>query len=170
MGLTPLEGLIMGTRSGDLDSSIYTFLKDNFGFDVEKTNEILNKKSGLLGISELDSDMRTLEEKSGTNEKAALAIEMFCYRLAKYIASYATVLAEIDALIFTGGIGENSSLIREKTLSRLGILNFKVDNALNNENAKNSNHSIVKDGSTRALVVKTNEELMIALDTLNLVR
>lgn len=165
MGLTPLEGLVMGTRSGDMDPSIHEHLVDRLGYDIHKVTKMLNKESGLLGISGIDSDCRTLEEGvENGNERATLAMEIFCYRLTKYIASYAAVIGRIDALIFTGGIGENSSYVRETVLKRLKILGFELDSERNNANGKNSKQLITKDGSTKALVIPTNEELVIAQD------
>ncbi len=147
MGLTPLEGLVMGTRSGDLDPAILFYLVNNCGFNLDEVNNILNKKSGLLGISNLSNDMRELQQAEDTNHQAKLARDIFAYRVAKYIGSYAVALGKIDAVIFTGGIGENDKLIREKIISRLAILNLDSD---------------------QILVIKTNEELAIALDTVNL--
>ena len=123
MGLTPLAGLVMGTRSGDLDPSIHAHIADKLGYDVHKINTMLNKESGFLGRSGINSDMRTIEQAAKQdNKQAVLAIEMFCYRLAKYIASYAILLGRIDALIFTAGIGENSAAIRAKTINYLKSL------------------------------------------------
>ena len=116
MGLTPLEGVVMGTRSGDVDPSLHSFLAANLGWDVYKIDKMLNKESGLLGLSDnLSNDMRTLIEASEQgNEDATLAIEVFCYRLAKSLAALSCSLPRIDGLFFTGGIGENSAYIREK--------------------------------------------------------
>ena len=165
MGLTPLEGLVMGTRSGDIDPGLMMHLVDRLGYDINQVNDLLNKQSGLLGISDLDSDMRNLEEAAeNNNPQAKLAIEIFCYRLAKYIAAYAVTLGGIDALIFTGGIGENSTLIRAKTLSWLTALNFHLDEKLNATNG-DDNGCITTNNSVKALVINTNEELMIARDT-----
>lgn len=164
MGLTPLEGLVMGTRSGDIDPGLMMHLIDRLGYDINQVNDLLNKQSGLLGISDLDSDMRNLEEAAeNNNPQAKLAIEIFCYRLAKYIAAYAVTLGGIDALIFTGGIGENSTLIRAKTLSWLTALNFHLDEDLNATNGDDKG-CITTNNSATALVINTNEELMIARD------
>jgi len=171
MGLTPLEGLVMGTRSGDIDPSIHVHLVDNLGFDIHKVTDILNKESGLLGISGIDSDMRTVEEKAKKgNKRAILAIEIFCYKLAKYIASLIVPLGKLDALIFTGGIGENSETVRAKTLSWLKFFDFKIDSKSNAINGKKTKGVITKKGGPIAIVVPTNEELMIAKDTLSLVK
>jgi acetate kinase len=166
MGLTPLEGLVMGTRSGDVDPSLHSYLADHLGYDVHKVTEILNKKSGLLGISGHGSDMRSIEKKMQEGSaRAQLAFEIFCYRLAKYIASLAVPLGHIDALIFTGGIGENSPLVRAKTLGWLKVFQFELSSKRNNENGKHSKGIITVDNSTIAIVVPTNEELLIARDT-----
>lgn len=165
MGLTPLEGLVMGTRSGDVDPSLHSYLADNMGYDVHKVVEILNKKSGLLGISGFASDMRAIEsEMLEGNVKATLAFDVFCYRLAKYIAALAVPLGRIDALIFTGGIGENSPLARAKVLHMLKIFGYELDVARNDANGKTSKGIITKDNSPIAIVVPTNEELLIARD------
>ena len=169
MGLTPLEGLVMGTRSGDVDPSLHMHLVDNLGYDIHKITNILNKQSGLLGISQTDSDMRTIESKAASGDKqATLALEIFCYRLAKYIASFAVPLGKIDALIFTGGIGENSTVVRAKTLSLLKIFGFVIDPEHNMVHGKNSKGIITKNNGPIAMVVPTNEEQLIAEDTLAL--
>lgn len=166
MGLTPLEGLVMGTRSGDLDPGIFGFLADHLKLSLADINELLNKKSGLLGLSGLSNDMRELEAAASSGHSAAqLAIEVFCYRLAKYIAAMRVPLGHLDALIFTGGIGENSQLVRAKTLSWLGGLGFAVDAALNQRMARGQGGVISADGSPKAMVVNTNEEQMIAWET-----
>ncbi len=169
MGLTPLEGLMMGTRSGDVDPNLHIYLADNLGYDLPKITDILNKQSGLLGVSGIDSDMRTIEDKAAAGDKQAiLALEIFCYRLAKYIASYTVPLGKIDALIFTGGIGENSTTVRAKVLSWLKVFGFAIDTELNMANGKNSKGIITQKNSPIAMVVPTNEELLIAEDTLAL--
>jgi acetate kinase len=166
MGLTPLEGLMMGTRSGDVDPSLYAYLADSLGYDVYKITELLNKKSGLLGVSGFASDMREIEKQViKGNERAVLAFEMFCYRLAKYIAALAVPLGRIDALVFTGGIGENSKMVRAKALGWLKIFNFKLDVERNEVHGKNSQGIISAEGSTVAIVLPTNEEWLIAQDT-----
>ena len=166
MGLTPLEGLMMGTRSGDLDPSIHQFLADQLNTDLEGVTDILNKKSGLLGVSGLSNDMRTLcEAEQNGDQQAKLAIDMFCYRLAKTIGSLAVPLGRIDALVFTGGIGENAAIIRELTLARLNLLGFRIDPKLNSENGESSNGRITCSNSPIALVIATQEEWMIAQDT-----
>lgn len=166
MGLTPLEGLVMGTRSGDIDPGVLIFLEKELGYDAEKLDTLLNKKSGLLGISEIDSDMRTLTKAMNEgDEQATLAINIFCYRLAKTIAALMVPLGRFDALIFTGGIGENAAIIREKTLNLLSHFHFTIDTKANNKNQT----IITTEKSLTSMVVKTNEELMIAKDTVNLI-
>jgi len=170
MGLTPLEGLMMGTRSGDVDPNLHAHLVDNLGLDVHKVTEILNKKSGLLGVSGSSYDMRAIEVSAGHgDERAILALEIFCYRLAKYISALTVPIScagHIDALIFTAGIGENSACVRAKTLGWLKFLGFKIDDTRNVIHGKDSNGIITVDGdSTIAMVVSTNEELLIAQDT-----
>jgi len=165
MGMTPLEGLVMGTRSGDLDPNLHQYLAHTLKLDLEQVTDLLNKKSGLLGLSGLSNDMRELERAAAQGHGGAqLAIEVFCYRLAKYAAAMSVPLGRIDALIFTGGIGENSVLVRSKVLGRLGILGFRVDDERNREAVGGQPGKITSDGSTVALVVNTNEELMIALE------
>jgi acetate kinase len=171
MGLTPLEGLVMGTRSGDIDPSLHMHLVDNLGYNIHKITTMLNKQSGLLGISGIDSDMRTIESKIiAGNKRALLALEIFCYRLAKYIAAFTVPLGRIDALVFTGGIGENSPMVREKTLSWLKFFGFKIDPKRNKLHGKNSKGIITKNQTPVAMVVPTNEELLIAEDTLYLAK
>jgi len=169
MGLTPLAGLVMGTRSGDVDPSLHGYLAQNLGYDLDTITNMFNKKSGLLGISGTVSDMRQIEELATSGDKrAVLAFEIFCYNLAKYIAAYAVPLGRIDALIFTGGIGENSRAVRAKTLQWLKIFNFKIDLASNGNNGKNTGGIITAKDSTIAIVVPTNEEWLIAQDTASL--
>lgn len=171
MGLTPLEGLVMGTRSGDIDASIFSFLHENAHMDIDQITHLLNQKSGLLGLSGLSNDCRTLEEAAANgHEGAVLALEVFAYRLAKYVASMAVANGRLDALVFTGGIGENSTLIREKVLSHLGLLGLFVDHDANLQACFGHTGIITTEQAGRpiALVVPTNEELMIAQDTARL--
>ena len=137
---------------------------------LEEVNNLLNKQSGLLGISELTNDCRGIEEGYAEGHKGAtLALEIFCYRLAKYIASYTVPLGRLDAVVFTGGIGENSDIIREKVLNMLSIFNFNVDKE-RNEAARFGNEGIITaDGSTVAMVIPTNEEWVIAQDSIKLI-
>ena len=170
MGLTPLEGLVMGTRSGDVDPSIFSFLADNLKLSTQQITDILNKESGLMGISELSSDCRVIEEESlNGHEGAVLALEMFSYRLAKYVASMAVAAGGLDALVFTGGIGENSDIIREKVLNYCEFLGFSVDKKANTA-ARFGKAGVITaaDSKVKAVVIPTNEELMIAQDTARL--
>ena len=170
MGLTPLEGLVMGTRSGDVDPSIFSFLADNLKLSTQQITDILNKESGLMGISELSSDCRVIEEESlNGHEGAVLALEMFSYRLAKYVASMAVAAGGLDALVFTGGIGENSDIIREKVLNYCAFFGFSVDKEANTAARFGKAGVITAAGSkVKAVVIPTNEELMIAQDTARL--
>ena len=167
MGMTPLEGLVMGQRSGDLDPSIIGYLSEKEQRPPAELITILNNRSGLLALSKVGADMRLIEEEAQKgNQSAALAIEIFCYRLAKYIGSYLVPLQKIDGLIFTGGIGENSELIREKVVNMLGFLNLSIDTSRNKVHGKNSNGIISVEGQRPlVMVIPTNEELLIALDT-----
>ena len=170
MGLTPLEGLVMGTRSGDVDPSVFSFLADNLKLSTQQITDILNKESGLMGISELSSDCRVIEEESlNGHEGAVLALEMFSYRLAKYVASMAVAAGGLDALVFTGGIGENSDVIREKVLNYCEFLGFSVDKEANTAARFGKAGVITAAGSkVKSVVIPTNEELMIAQDTARL--
>ena len=167
MGLTPLEGLVMGTRSGDIDASVYQFLADNTGMGIKEITDVLNKQSGLLGISELSNDCRTIEEEAAKgHEGAKLALEIFTYRLAKYVASMAVAAGGLDVLAFTGGIGENSDVVRAKVLGYCEFLGLKLDNNANLA-ARFGKASVITtaDSPAVAVVIPTNEELMIAQDT-----
>lgn len=171
MGLTPLEGLVMGTRCGDLDPSIIYHLVHQLGYTIDEVNNMLNKQSGLLGISELTNDCRGIEDGYAEGHKGCtLALEIFCYRLAKYIASYTVPLGRLDAVVFTGGIGENSALVREKVLQHLQIFNFKVDEQRNLAARFGHEGIITSDDSTIAMVIPTNEEWVIAEDALRLIQ
>lgn len=169
MGLTPLEGLVMGTRSGDVDPNLHSHLARTLGWSLERIDTLLNKESGLLGLSGLSNDMRTLEQaREQGHAGATLAIEVFCYRLAKSLAAMSCALQRLDGLIFTGGIGENSPLVRSKTLAHLALLGLKLDTEANARCVRGVAGAIHSDGSPRVLVVPTNEERQIALDTLAL--
>nr|WP_024309443.1 acetate kinase [Pseudomonas sp. P818] len=169
MGLTPLEGLVMGTRSGDVDPNLHSHLARTLGWSLEQIDSMLNKDSGLLGLSGLSNDMRTLEQaREQGHAGASLAIEVFCYRLAKSLAAMSCALRRLDGLIFTGGIGENSALIRSRTLDHLSLLGLKLDAQANARCVRGVAGAIQAEGHTRVLVVPTNEERQIALDTLAL--
>lgn len=171
MGLTPLEGLVMGTRCGDIDPSIIYHLVNRLGYTLDEVNQLLNNQSGLLGISELTSDCRGIElAVQRGHAGASLALDIFCYRLAKYIAAYTVPLGRLDALVFTGGIGENSSLVREKTLNLLKIFRFELDNQRNQAARFGKQGKITKDTGPVAMVILTNEEWVIARDTIDLIQ
>jgi acetate kinase len=163
MGMTPLEGLVMGTRSGDLDPAIPFYLIRQLALPPEKVENLLNKESGLKGVCGF-SDMREIQQRAGEgDEQAALAFEMFCYRVRKYIGAYLAVLGRLDAIIFTGGIGENSGPVRRAVCDGLGHLGITVDEGKNGAVAGKA-AEIQEDGApVKVLVVRTNEELEIAL-------
>lgn len=169
MGLTPLEGLVMGTRSGDIDPTVMTFLMNEKGYSADEMNQILNKKSGVLGVSGLSSDFRDLEEAAEKgNERAQLALDMFITRVRRYVGGFMAELGHIDAISFAGGIGENSASMRKLILENMEEYGIIIDDAKNDtreEAVISADNSRVK-----VLVVPTNEELMIARDTMNLVK
>ncbi|EOX4224059.1 acetate kinase [Vibrio cholerae] len=170
MGLTPLEGLVMGTRCGDIDPAIIFHLHDTLGYSVEKINTMLTKESGLLGLTEVTSDCRFVEDNYGQKEEATRAMDVFCHRLAKYVAGYTASLdGRLDAITFTGGIGENSAPIREMVLNRLAIFGITVDSATNLK-ARFGGEGVITTADSRipAMVIATNEELVIAEDTARL--
>ena len=170
MGMTPLEGLVMGTRCGDIDPAIIFHLHDALGMSLADINAMLTKESGLLGLTEVTSDCRFVEDNYATEPAAKRAMDLYCYRLAKTIASYVAALdGRLDAVVFTGGIGENSAPIREMTLSRLALLGFKVNNEANLKARFGGQGIITEPGSTVAMVIPTNEEWVIAHDALELV-
>ncbi len=169
MGLTPLEGLVMGTRSGDVDPGLMDFLCQRLGISLGEVMNLLNKKSGLLGISGISNDMREIQQSAEKGDRRAnLAIEIFAFKVARYLGALAVSLPKIDALVFTGGIGENDRLTRSLILEHLAVFGFKLDGELNKQNGDKQGR-ISSDNSTLALVVATDEELMIAMDTHNLV-
>lgn len=170
MGLTPLEGLVMGSRSGDVDPGLHDYIARQAGLTLTQVTSALNKESGLVGLSGLTNDMRELEEAAARGHPGAkLAVDIFVYRLAKTIAALAVPLERLDALVFTGGIGENSATIRAATLGRLKLLGFQVDETANQQAVRGHGGPITTAGSPPALVVNTNEELMIARETLRVV-
>jgi acetate kinase len=172
MGFTPLEGLVMGTRSGDLDPAIVEFISEKEGVSAHEVDTMLNKSSGLLGISGLTNDMRELlaEAEESGDRRARLAIEIFCYRVRKYIGSYVAAMNGADAIVFSGGIGENSPAIRSRICNELGWLNVGVDEAKNAELVKGREGVFSDDGSRVKLwTIPTNEEILIARDTVRLI-
>lgn len=170
MGLTPLEGLVMGTRCGDIDPAIIFHLHDALGYSVEQINTMLTKESGLQGLTEVTSDCRFVEDNYGEKEEATRAMDVFCHRLAKYVAGYtATLEGRLDAIVFTGGIGENSGPIREMVLNRLGVFGIEVDGEANLKARFGGEGTITTaDSRIPAMVISTNEELVIAEDTARL--
>jgi acetate kinase len=169
MGFTPLAGLPMGTRSGDLDAGILEYLMGRYNLNITEMVNILNKKSGVLGVSGVSSDFRDLDEAAAAgNEQAALAVQMFEYGVKKYIGAYAAAMGGVDAVIFTAGIGENSADMRAHIVSGLEYMGIKIDAEKNNCRGKEVDVSA--EGSTvHVLVIPTDEELMIAKDTAALV-
>lgn len=170
MGFTPLEGLLMGTRAGDIDPSIILYVMGKEGLTLAEANTLLNKHCGLQGISGISSDMREIirEMKNG-DKKATYAFDVFCYRVRKYIGAYAAAMGGLDAVVFTGGIGENSPDVRKASCSRLEFLGITVDDEVNTSPVKEK--TITTAASTTAvMVIPTNEELVIALDTARLVQ
>ena len=164
MGFTPLEGFLMGTRTGDLDPAILLHVMAKEELTTHEMNTMLNKHSGLLGISGLGSDAREIEENIDENDRAKLAAEVFTYRIKKYIGSYTAVMNGVDAVVFTGGIGENSSVFRKMILSDLSYLGIEIDDEKNN--VRSEEQMISSDSSkVQVWVVPTNEELVIAKDT-----
>jgi acetate kinase len=163
MGMTPLEGVMMGTRTGDMDPAVAQYLVKRYGFDYDELFDIMNFRSGLLGISGVSKDVRIIEGKARKgDERCALALEMFCYRVAKYIGAYAAALGKVDAIVFTAGIGENSVSMRREICSYLGVLGVRLDSGKNSK-AINREADISRRGSRiKVLVIPTNEELMIA--------
>ena len=167
MGFTPLEGLLMGTRSGDLDPSLILYIMGKEGLTLNEAATLLNKHSGLIGISGESSDMREIIAAVKDNkQRAKWAFEVFTYRIKKYVGSYAAAMGGLDGLVFTGGIGENASLVREEVCKDLGFLGIELDEIKN----ENSEEIISKDNSKVAVMrIPTNEELVIALDTAKIV-
>ena len=171
MGLTPLDGLMMGTRSGATDPSVFDYLERKLGWSASRTVQVMNKQSGLLGISGLSQDMRTLvAARAEGHEGAKLAIEMFTYRLAKLISSFTIPLGGLDALVFTGGIGENSYVVRGEAVKLLAPLGIELDEEANAKAVGGAEGKISVGDSPVALVVPTDEELLIAKDALALAR
>ena len=171
MGVTPLEGLIMGTRSGDLDPAIIDYLCSHENLTAAEMNTILNKKSGVMALSNnLSSDFRDLEDAMNDgNEAAGLAIEAFSYRVAKYIGSYAAAMNGVDAIAFTGGIGENAGIVRKKVLEYLGFLGITMDAEANKKRGETFVLS-TPDSKVKVIVLPTNEELSICRETVRLVK
>jgi acetate kinase len=172
MGLTPLEGLMMGTRSGDIDPGIIFYLQRHLGMGMDEIDDLLNRRSGFAGISGAGNDLRDIEQRAGEgDERCRLAIDMYCYRIRKYIGAYAAVMGGIDALVFTGGVGENSSVVRERVCGGLEFLGIRVDGQANADS--HSGERAIDGGgvsAVRVLVVPTDEEIVIVRDTMTLTR
>lgn len=173
MGMTPLEGLVMGTRAGDLDASIIDFLMSKEGLTAQEIEGLLNKQSGLLGISGLTNDMRELldEARENKDRRALLAIELFCYRARKYIGAYLAAMGGADAVVFTGGIGENAAEVRTRICQGLEWLGLQLDEN-SNQNLTGGREGLISthDSRLKAFVIPTDEELLIARDTVRCVR
>ncbi|CAM4216896.1 acetate/propionate family kinase [Paenibacillus tarimensis] len=170
MGLTPLEGLMMGTRSGDLDPAIVPFTMNKEDLTLSEVNSMLNKHSGLMAISGISSDMREIVESMEEGDRnAKLAFDMYTYRVRKYIGSYVAAMDGLDVLVFTAGVGENSVQLREAVCSGLSYFGVKLDPELNKQRSKQARIISAPDSRTKVMVVPTNEELIIARDTYRLV-
>ena len=168
MGLTPLEGVVMGTRCGNVDPGVLTTLMEQEGLDGKGLSNLLNKKSGLLGISGLSSDCREIEDGMGKNKRARLAFEVLAYGVLKYVGGYAAAMNGVDAITFTAGIGENSPLIRSWVCNRLSFLGVHIDEEINGKRSKVERIISTPESSIVVAVIPTNEELMIARETLRL--
>jgi acetate kinase len=170
MGLTPAEGLVMGTRSGDLDPAILVYLARRLDAGVSDIDRIINKESGLLGLSGLSSDMRDIEEAAAMgNARAELALAVFCYRIRKYVGAYAAAMGGLDAIVFTAGIGENSPVIRERVCRELGFLGVELDKTKNESERGRAVNLATPASRVRVLLVPTNEERMIARETMRVI-
>lgn len=168
MGLTPLEGLIMGTRSGSIDPAIIEYLMKKEGMSIDDVMEVLNKKSGVLGLSGLSSDFRDLEDATAEgNEKAIMAVDVFNYHVAKTIGSYVAAMNGVDAIVFTAGLGENDKAVRKGTMSYLGYLGVEINEANNNTRGKEIELS-TPESKVKVYIIPTNEELAIARETVGL--
>jgi acetate kinase len=171
MGLTPLEGVMMGTRSGDIDGGAVTFLQKKLGIDADGMSDLLNKKSGVLGVSGISSDMREIEaaEKAG-NERAILAMQMYNYRIKKYVGAYAAAMGGCDIIVFTAGVGENQAGMREEVCKDMEWMGVKLNNELNKTIHGKEAVISTPDSKVTVVVIPTDEELMIATDTMNLLK
>lgn len=169
MGFTPLEGIMMGTRSGNIDPAVVTYMIDELGYSAKEVNNILNKKSGLLGVSGLSSDFRDIRSAmENGNERAKIAFKMFCYKIRQHIGAYAAIMGGIDCLVFTAGIGENAYEVRSEVCEGLEFLGIDLDKEKNEVRGEFA--EIGKEGlKVRVFTIPTNEELMIAKDTLEIV-
>jgi acetate kinase len=172
MGLTPLEGLVMGTRCGDIDPAIVPFIMQKEGFTPEEMNNFMNKECGFLGVSGVSSDCRDLEAAIlNGNKRAKLAIDILCYQIKKLIGSYTAAMGGLDAIVFTAGIGENTKRIREEALEGLECFGIELDKEINGSTMGRSGTTKLSTDNSKVLVymIPTNEELVIARDTENIV-
>ena len=166
MGFTPVEGLLMGTRSGDIDAGLLVHLQQNFNFASEDVQQLINKESGLLGLSGVSSDYREVEEAAGKgNKNAKMAIDVYCYRIKKYLGSYLAVLGGANIIVFTGGVGENSATVRKKVCSEMEWAGLSISAEINKQ--MNGKEAIISEtgSKTKVLIVPANEELMIARES-----
>ena len=173
MGLTPLDGIIMGTRSGTLDPSVVTFIAEKEGLSASEMSDLLNKKSGVLGISGVSNDNRDVTDAAAEgNERAQLSLDILHYQIAKYIGGYAAAMNGLDTIVFTGGIGENNYITRELVCDYLEFLGVKIDKPFNeaHNKIKGNDYKIsTPDSKIAVYAISTNEELVIARDTVSLV-
>lgn len=170
MGLTPVEGLMMGTRSGDVDAGALTYLMDKEHLDSAGVANLVNKKSGVLGISGISSDMRDIEAAiAAGNERAKLALDMYEYRIIKYVGAYIAALNGVDIIVFTGGVGENQALTREAVTNNLAFMGVKIDKELNAGLRGKECLISTPDSTVKVVVIPTDEELMIATDTRDII-
>ncbi len=167
MGFTPLAGLLMGTRSGNIDPAIPLFMIDHLKMESKEVQNVLNKQGGILGLSEFSNDMREIEEKilHDHDQKIATAFDVYCYRIKKYIGAYAAVMNGVDIIVFTGGVGENMPILREMVCTDMEYLGVKMDVKKNNTRVEDVLDFSAEDSKVKLLKVATNEELMIALET-----
>lgn len=171
MGLTPLEGLMMGTRSGDVDAGAVTFLQKKLNLNPDQLSDLLNKKSGVLGVTDISSDMREIVEAMNKgNERATLALDMYNYRIKKYVGAYAAAMGGCDIIVFTAGVGENQFEMREAVCKDMEYMGVKLDKELNR--SIHSTEAVIStpDSEVTVVVIPTDEELMIATDTMNLLK
>ena len=170
MGFTPVEGVVMGTRCGNIDAGVITYLQNKENLNADGINALLNKKSGFLGVSGVSSDCRDVQMAAENgNARAELALGMFCHSVRKYIGAYSAVMGGIDAIVFTGGIGENDAPLRKEICSTLEYLGVEFDDS-RNDGVRGEDKVLTKDGSkVKVVTLTTNEELVIAQDTMNLV-
>ena len=170
MGFTPLEGIIMGTRSGSIDPAISFHLQKNLKLKADQVDKLLNKESGLVGLSEISSDMRDIYEKyKEKDERAIRTIELLSYQIAKYIGAYSAAMNGLDTIIFTGGLGEKAFYIREKVIAYLEYLNFKIDK-IKNKKSKGEYFDDISKGKNKIFVIKANEAFQIAKETLDIAK